>query len=238
MSLFDLISLENDFKQESVKQSFEGLYQCLGFITAVASSPEQIKPSEWIKQLLNGENKNPQFDSEQQAKNFSANLVAWWSRCITIFDHEGTIELPAKLALTPNGKANKALIEFSTGYLKGYQWLSTTWQAMLPKDNLDAIRSLAVLNAILARFIDEKSVAKTQPDLLKQLPDMAGCLKVLPSLISAIGMLGKDLSTLQDDSNNAGHIIPSPAKNTTRSIGRNDLCPCGSGKKFKKCCLH
>ena len=20
-------------------------------------------------------------------------------------------------------------------------------------------------------------------------------------------------------------------------IGRNDLCPCGSGKKYKKCCL-
>ncbi|EEM6764693.1 YecA family protein, partial [Salmonella enterica subsp. enterica serovar Montevideo] len=20
--------------------------------------------------------------------------------------------------------------------------------------------------------------------------------------------------------------------------GRNDPCPCGSGKKFKKCCLH
>jgi len=22
------------------------------------------------------------------------------------------------------------------------------------------------------------------------------------------------------------------------SVGRNDPCPCGSGKKFKKCCLH
>lgn len=22
------------------------------------------------------------------------------------------------------------------------------------------------------------------------------------------------------------------------SIGRNDLCPCGSGKKYKKCCLE
>ena len=21
-------------------------------------------------------------------------------------------------------------------------------------------------------------------------------------------------------------------------VGRNDPCPCGSGKKFKKCCLH
>jgi len=24
----------------------------------------------------------------------------------------------------------------------------------------------------------------------------------------------------------------------TKKIGRNDTCPCGSGKKFKKCCLY
>src|SRR4051795_7306086 len=23
-----------------------------------------------------------------------------------------------------------------------------------------------------------------------------------------------------------------------KAVGRNDPCPCGSGKKFKKCCLH
>ena len=23
----------------------------------------------------------------------------------------------------------------------------------------------------------------------------------------------------------------------TREIGRNDACPCGSGRKFKRCCL-
>jgi hypothetical protein len=28
-----------------------------------------------------------------------------------------------------------------------------------------------------------------------------------------------------------------PVLNPLRKIGRNDLCPCGSGKKFKKCCL-
>jgi preprotein translocase subunit SecA len=22
-----------------------------------------------------------------------------------------------------------------------------------------------------------------------------------------------------------------------QKVGRNDLCPCGSGKKYKKCCL-
>ncbi|MCW9035427.1 MAG: DUF1186 domain-containing protein [Alphaproteobacteria bacterium] len=29
-----------------------------------------------------------------------------------------------------------------------------------------------------------------------------------------------------------------PAVNQNKSVGRNDPCPCGSGKKFKKCCLH
>ncbi len=28
-----------------------------------------------------------------------------------------------------------------------------------------------------------------------------------------------------------------PAANPNRNIGRNDPCPCGSGKKYKKCCL-
>ncbi|MGQ0683718.1 DUF1186 domain-containing protein [Bradyrhizobium sp.] len=37
-----------------------------------------------------------------------------------------------------------------------------------------------------------------------------------------------------------GWLPPSaamPARNPFRDVGRNDPCPCGSGKKFKKCCL-
>ncbi len=30
---------------------------------------------------------------------------------------------------------------------------------------------------------------------------------------------------------------PIPERNPYRDVGRNDPCPCGSGKKFKKCCL-
>ncbi|MDR2768939.1 MAG: preprotein translocase subunit SecA [Puniceicoccales bacterium] len=30
--------------------------------------------------------------------------------------------------------------------------------------------------------------------------------------------------------------LPKPMKRTLPKVGRNDLCPCGSGKKFKKCC--
>ena len=27
-----------------------------------------------------------------------------------------------------------------------------------------------------------------------------------------------------------------PLKNDTPKVGRNDPCPCGSGKKYKNCC--
>ncbi len=30
---------------------------------------------------------------------------------------------------------------------------------------------------------------------------------------------------------------PDVAEFSQRRVGRNDPCPCGSGKKFKKCCL-
>ena len=33
-------------------------------------------------------------------------------------------------------------------------------------------------------------------------------------------------------------MATTPITNPLRGVGRNDPCPCGSGKKYKKCCLH
>jgi hypothetical protein len=41
-----------------------------------------------------------------------------------------------------------------------------------------------------------------------------------------------------DDSAGAAPLREQPAVNPYRHVGRNDPCPCGSGKKFKKCCLQ
>ena len=29
-----------------------------------------------------------------------------------------------------------------------------------------------------------------------------------------------------------------PVRNLAKKVGRNDPCPCGSGKKFKACCMR
>jgi len=33
-----------------------------------------------------------------------------------------------------------------------------------------------------------------------------------------------------------GGVLVPPVRNSAPALGRNDPCPCGSGKKFKKCC--
>jgi len=235
MCAFDVKALQQYFKQTEVRESFVTLYQCLGFITAVASSPDPVRPSEWIKQLVTTEDKTPKFTSDAQAKEFSSLLIEWWSRCATLFDHGGKIDLPDDMGLTATGKANKSLVEFSEGYLAGYDWLSKTWKAMLPEDNLEANRSLSILTLILARFVNEKTVSSSHPEIFAELPNAEGCFKVLPGLLSAVGMLGKDLSTPNEARSSAAAV---PARNEFKSVGRNEPCPCGSGKKFKKCCLH
>ena len=32
--------------------------------------------------------------------------------------------------------------------------------------------------------------------------------------------------------------VTQPVRRIAPRVGRNDPCPCGSGKKYKKCCLH
>ena len=247
MPQFDIKALEVCFKQTSIIDSFESLYHSLGFITAAASCPEPIQPAEWIEQLVITKDKTPHFDSEEQLKVFTTNLVTWWNQCGQIFDEGDTIDLPEKIKLTPKGNPSRALVEFASGYLDGFDWLLDTWEAVLPEENEEAHRTLSVLNFIFARFINEEVMADTEPELYKQLPDTEGCFEVLPSLISGVGMLGQDLAMSEEDfeqlladdeDEESDSVKAEPYTSAHRTVGRNDLCPCGSGKKFKKCCLH
>ena len=53
-------------------------------------------------------------------------------------------------------------------------------------------------------------------------------LKSLQALSHLTGLDGSELDYYTD----------SQVDRKENKIGRNDPCPCGSGKKYKKCCLH
>lgn len=60
-------------------------------------------------------------------------------------------------------------------------------------------------------------------------------LNAFDDLMAEGGMLSNLLYNEQDIIANS---VPVSSVNTARFVGRNDPCPCGSGKKYKKCCLH
>ena len=47
---------------------------------------------------------------------------------------------------------------------------------------------------------------------------------------------GLYVGALADAWADATSVKPKPIVNPTTKIGRNDPCPCGSGRKYKKCC--
>jgi SEC-C motif-containing protein len=53
------------------------------------------------------------------------------------------------------------------------------------------------------------------------------------SLARFVGALGP---AYRDRCSPKGGLRTPPIVKKTADIGRNDPCPCGSGKKFKKCC--
>jgi hypothetical protein len=52
-----------------------------------------------------------------------------------------------------------------------------------------------------------------------------------------LGAAADDLEPGLDDDLAFDPLEQEPAINPFRDVGRNDPCPCGSGKKFKRCCL-
>jgi len=62
------------------------------------------------------------------------------------------------------------------------------------------------------------------------------------AIIAMASSMGWDLDTKAFDnsvfgSSNGRRGTPCPAS-SAKIVGRNELCPCGSGIKFKKCCLR
>jgi preprotein translocase subunit SecA len=55
----------------------------------------------------------------------------------------------------------------------------------------------------------------------------------MPSADSTAGQQAAAIANSQ-----RGDKKPEPIRNRTEKVGRNEQCPCGSGKKYKNCCMR
>jgi uncharacterized protein YecA (UPF0149 family) len=223
--------LEKHFNEPLVKSTYHPLYYCLGFIVSIASSPKKILLNEWIKKLVL---KKESSLLEKKEEIIIGLLSLFFKECNHCFSDGQVFHLFSTLTLTSLGKPNKKLISFSMGYLEAFDSIAEHWKHQLYND--DKNQALLILNLILARFMSEKTIAQKNPELLEQMPDLQGCLKMLPKLITGIGFLGHYLrKKYPKEKEEKNQSISSHHQPT---LMNNEECFCGSQKPFNRCCLH
>lgn len=103
-------------------------------------------------------------------------------------------------------------------------------------DDMDQMRQGIMLRAYAQRdpLIEYKFVSYDMFDELSaniQTETIRGLFNVRIAVQPEREQVAKPISTNMDAS-----IVTGPKKRKEPKVGRNDLCPCGSGKKYKQCC--
>jgi uncharacterized protein len=196
-----------------------------GFPTAMVIGPNIIRPSQWIPWIWDRIDGRvaPPFEDLDEA-NAMLGLVMRL--------HNGLID---RFRTDPEG--------FRPVYLDGAQWGASEWcEGFMIGTRLDADTWSLLMVAdktLLAPFLR----LGTDDGLERTLRDEDGerwVEAILPSLVKIHAFWLERRQSARDPRGLRTGAPPpleqQPVVRTTPKVGRNDLCPCGSGKKYKKCC--
>ena len=205
--------LEFYFDKYSSSESILSVAELDGFFAALACAPGALMPSQWLPAMWGGEDQLPDWEQKEEIEEFHEALMTVYSAVMEEF-------LAGEYSprfYTEEGDYI-AVDEWCEGFFRGsrlYPRLSAEDQAFLDL-HLEPIRL----------FVTSEGV----DPLLEMTPDQVE---------EKISQIEPSLLALRERFFNRQVIeAHTPFMSVTEKIGRNDPCPCGSGKKFKKCCLH
>lgn len=204
-----------------------------GFLTALAVSPSPVPPEEWQPVVWGG--KPPRWDGEEEARDVEQLLLGHFNMCVARVRH-GDDDLPDHLAPLmwlpedPELTGEDALHEdeldvgadWAQGFFSAVMLREAEWDAWLDahdwiEDIFDALDRLASGEAINP---DDPTAEATPVDYRERL----GIVIDIPGMMA-------DLNHHRVEA-----LTPRTPIRADDGPGRNEPCPCGSGKKYKKCC--
>lgn len=120
---------------------------------------------------------------------------------------------------------DQALADFAEGFMTLWPTVEPLWQEVATSDG--SIRMLQALLTTLMLAIDEQQTHQQMKEAgFTELPMLENMVKQLDLMIHEVALAADEA------------MIGFKAQNVNpyKGIGRNEICPCGSGKKFKHCC--
>ncbi|HFD88297.1 MAG TPA: YecA family protein [Gammaproteobacteria bacterium] len=205
-----------------------------GFLFAVCTAPEMTMPSDWIPLIFNNEEAG--YADEAEASMVMAGIMAVYNEV-----NDGVVAaepgLPGWLEVFVPAMENFAdeapLTYWARGFFIGYDWLSEVWEhCLLPEMGEEFRACLMVLSFFSGRELAEAFAKESgeTPVAVENLAEVAA--DRLEMAMASYAYMGRSiyLALLEQ--------AQTPFAREAEKVGRNDPCPCGSGKKFKHCCLH
>jgi len=187
-----------------------------GFVTALAIGPETVPIDEWVSGLWG--DPAPFRDAAARQRAIAA-LQDRFDDIVQALDGDSDAYVPL-FWRTAEGVI--VVENWAEGFLEGMRLRFAAWQPMFRDQEAGTF-----LFPMLIATADERELAKLQIPQAERDEVAAN----LPELIR-LGVLAMDrfwkvryLDSL------VGSVRRERAK-----VGRNDPCPCGSGRKYKRCC--
>ena len=209
-----------------------GLAELQGFLFAIASSPELIEESEWLPLVFNSHDAGYAEGEEPEITGLIRQL--YQAQKYQIADGQVILpELcqPAEIVLS-NFADGSTFSLWCAGFMAGHDWLEELWEEYLPEDLHDQLTSFVVILSFFASRELADAYYGELKDNDKPFDEIAEQVLTLHAdAMVEYAQLGYKLLQAMERIK-AEH--PKPA--ISNKVGRNEPCPCGSGKKFKKCC--
>ncbi len=191
--------------------------ECLdGFLTALAAGPEAAPTEEWWHSIWGFEKgERPSFETEAQ-ETYVRDLLDRRRRTIERRLNAGYRHLPWIDEETPA----EIVEEWAIGFSDGMEMHPDAWAPI----GRHKQAGFAAASILLLLPVEELAQAGEELEPLTD-KDRATIVANLPDLIRTIYAFWHDQPVLP--------VFP-PIR--SRKVGRNEPCPCGSGRKYKKCC--
>jgi uncharacterized protein len=189
-----------------------------GLFTAIVSGPVMIQPSQWLPAVWG--DFEPEWDSANEAEQILSLMIRHMNGiAATLMEQPQDFE-PMFLESQFKGSTGIIVDEWCEGYMRGVALAADEWEA----GGMD----ISILLAPMSAFSSESGWRAHDFTSETEFENIRNAITPNAREIHAFWLARR------------GQARPSATtfQRAEPRVGRNDPCPCGSGKKYKKCCLH
>jgi uncharacterized protein len=246
-SAIDQARLMSFLESSAVPEHSMNFYQLDGYLRAITSAPHALLLNDWLPLVFN--DLLPVYQSPSEKEEIQVQILKLYE--LHQFEVANDLcNLPCEAVYASLREERTNLEQWARGYLQGYIVSESAWNESLARltssqtdHKLDGKPFFDELDAILY-IVSTVADAKYALEQGTSAEDLEEVFERLPKSMILCGHIGRMLYEHDLALGMASPGQPMATTFTPEFVSKNgvesdsDLCPCGSGKAYKACCLH